>query len=69
MMWYGGLGYGYLGMFFMITFWVALIWLIFVAIEKLTKNNESSREILEKRYAKGEITKIQYLEMKKELGR
>lgn len=68
-MWYGDLGYGYLGMFSMIIFWVALIWLIFVAIEKLTKNNESSREILEKRYAKGEITKSQYLEMKKELGR
>ena len=69
MMWYGDLGYGYLGMFFMIIFWVALIWLIFIAIQKLTKNNESSREILEKRYAKGEITRKQYLEMKKELGR
>lgn len=69
MMWYGDLGYGYFGMFFMIVFWIALIWLIFVVIQKLTKNNESSREILEKRYAKGEITKSQYLEMKKELGR
>ena len=50
-------GYGTFGFFWMILFWIA------------TKNKESTQEILEKRYAKGEINKKQYLEIKKNLRR
>jgi len=62
-----GTGFGWLGMIFMILFWIAIIWLIVWTVQQLTKNKESSTEILEKRYAKGEISKKQYSEMKKEL--
>ncbi len=61
--------YGFGGMLFMIIFWIAIIWLIIWIVKEVTKNKEHSSEILEKRYAKGEITKKQYLEMKRTLRR
>ena len=51
----------------MIIFWVGVIWLVIWIIQQVTKNKESALEILEKRYASGEITKKQYLEIKKQL--
>ena len=60
-------GYGGFGVFWMIVFWAAIIWLIVWIIQQLNKNNESSLEILERRYVKGEISKKQYQEMRKTL--
>lgn len=46
---------------------VLIIWLIYKFIIKREGISETSLEILKKRYAKGEISKKQYQEMKKEL--
>ncbi len=62
-----GAGFGWFGMILMIIFWVGVIWLVIWIIQQVTKNKESALEILEKRYASGEITKKQYLEIKKQL--
>nr|MBI4156609.1 SHOCT domain-containing protein [Candidatus Woesearchaeota archaeon] len=67
-----GMGYnfGVFGWILMIIFWVAIIAFIVWAIQQFVKGKESSPlDILEKRYAKGEISRKQYLEMKKELMR
>ena len=62
-------GFGFTGVLFMMIFWIAIILLIVWIIKEITKNKESALELLEKRYAKGEINKKQYLEMKKTLRR
>lgn len=62
-------GMGWFGMLFMILFWIGIIWLIVWIIQQITKNKESSLDIVEKRFAHGEINKKQYLEMKKTLRR
>jgi len=62
-------GYGATGTIVMIIFWIAVIWLIVWVIRELAKGKESSSDILEKRYAKGELSKKQYQEMKKTLKR
>lgn len=69
MMGFGGFGmFGGIGM---IPFLGAFIWLI---VWLINKNKESERqntsnplEIIKERYAKGEFTKKQYEEMKKEI--
>lgn len=68
-MMYGYTGFGWFGMLFMILFWIGIIWLIVWIIQQITKNKESSLDIVEKRFAHGEINKKQYLEMKKTLRR
>ena len=68
-MMYGYTGFSWFGMLFMIIFWITIIWLIVWVIQQIIKNKESSADILEKRYARGEINKKQYLEMKKTLRR
>ena len=68
-MMYGYSGFGWFGILLTIIFWIAIIWLIVWVIQKITKSKESAVEILEKRFAKSEITKKQYLEMKKSLRR
>ena len=62
-------GYGGTGILFMIIFWIAVIWLIVWIVQQITKGKESAKELLEKRYVKGELSKKQYLEMKKTLRR
>jgi len=62
-------GYGGFGMFFMIVFWIAIILLVVWTVQQFTKNKESALDALEKRYAKGEISKKEYLEIKKQLRR
>lgn len=62
-------GPGSLGFIWMILFWAAIIWLIFWAVKQFSSGRESSAEILEKRLAKGEISKKEYLELKKMLRR
>ena len=59
-------GFGWFGMITMILFWVVVIWLIVWLIQQF-KGKESAIEILEKRFAHGEINRKQYMEMKKEL--
>ncbi|CAG1008252.1 MAG: SHOCT domain-containing protein [Candidatus Methanoperedens sp.] len=54
----------------MVLFWGAIIWLVISLINGVTKKSEETPEsaltILKKRYARGEITREQYLEMEKE---
>ncbi len=69
-----GLGFGMgFGAIMMVLFWGAIIWLVISLINAGTKKPEETPEsaltILKKRYAKGEITKEQYLEMETELTR
>lgn len=79
---YFGDGYGFMGgfgFFFMILFWGLVIWAIIALVQSLSNNRSQSgggapsvpgdtaQEILRKRYAKGEITKEQFDQMKKDL--
>jgi len=73
---YGGMGgFGFLGFLFMILWWAFIIALVIAAIKWLTHGSRGSRgagekspmEILQERYAKGEITKDEYQEIRKEL--
>jgi putative membrane protein len=64
-----GMGFGFV---FMILFWGLIIWLIVWIVTQSTKpkrveKTESAIEILKKRFAKGEISKKQFEEMKKSL--
>lgn len=67
-----GLGWMLMGSVFMILFWAAVILLIIWLYRQITgtrsvAETESAREILKKRYAKGEITKEEFERMKKDL--
>jgi putative membrane protein len=63
------------GMIFMVIFWAAIIWLIVWGIRRATHHHYSSTsmgdttplEIAKTRYAKGEITREQLEEIKKNL--
>jgi putative membrane protein len=80
MMEYYDLGYG-MGSFgwlvmilFMILFWGAIIWLIVWLVNRNKhQTNQSSdktpSEILKERYAKGELSKKEYFEIKNELSK
>ncbi len=65
-----GMGYG-MGII-MVLFWGAIIWLIISLInagtQKSEETSESALAILKKRYARGEVTREQYLEMEKQLA-
>lgn len=69
-MYYYNMHYGYP---FMILFWIGLIALIIWLTIKLTQSQPnkiqsiSSLDILKKRYAKGEITKKEFIDIKKDL--
>ncbi|NQU30288.1 MAG: SHOCT domain-containing protein [Anaerolineae bacterium] len=68
------IGFGGLGM---ILFWVVviagIIWLVMalggsnLQLPKQSKNGQSAREILDQRYARGEIDREEYESMKKDL--
>lgn len=72
---YGGgfFGFGILPILIILGI-IFLIWAIFAHHDSDTSENEeitgedSALEILKKRYAKGEITKRQFIEMKKDIG-
>ena len=69
---YGMMGFGMgFGFLFMLLFWGAIIWIIITLINTSQSNRNDSSDsltILKKRYARGEINKKQYEEMKKELS-
>jgi len=68
---YGMMGFGMgFGFLFMLLFWGAVIWLVVTLINSTQSNKEDNSDplaILKKRFAKGEITKKQFEEMKKEI--
>ncbi|MBI2135477.1 SHOCT domain-containing protein [Candidatus Woesearchaeota archaeon] len=62
----GIMGFGFL---FMLLFWGLIIWIAVTFINGFsTSKDENSLDIIKKRYAKGEITKKQYEQMKKEIS-
>ena len=65
---YSPFGWGF-GFIFMILFWGAIIWLIVWLVRNYAHPKESATEILKKRFVKGEITKRQFEEIKKELNK
>lgn len=68
-----GYGMGFFGIFFMALFWIGVIWFIvwLVKQSKLSGNTleKTPLQILKGRYAKGEIKKKEYDEMKKDIER
>lgn len=68
---------GWHGMWFGWIFWIVILALIVWIVVRLTANNqnkqqlpgsgETALDILKKRYAKGEISKEQFEQMKKDL--
>ena len=66
---YGMMGFGMgFGFIFMLLFWGLIIWLIVTLINSTQSNKKDDSDpltILKKRFAKGEITKKQFEEMKK----
>ena len=71
-------GYGMMGWFghiSMIIFWIVMIvltvfiirWVVRTNRQKSSGGSESAFDILKKRYAKGEITKAEFEEMKRDI--
>ncbi len=78
MMWpwfgWGFTGFGVIMLIIMIAFWVLVIWGIVALIRWLSRSGRSSYthhetalEILKRRYASGEITKVEFEEKKRDL--
>ena len=78
MWWHWGLGFGagwaILGAIVMVIFWVIVIWLIVWAVRGATRRgytgpagSKTPLDIAKERYAKGEITREQFEEIKKNL--
>lgn len=74
----GGYGFGGFGFIFMILFWGLIVWAIIAGVRMVsgkeghsccggTKGDEAQK-VLRARYAKGEITKEQFDQMRKDLG-
>jgi len=66
---YGMMGFGFL---FMLLFWGIVIWLIITLISSAQSGKKGDSDpltILKKRFAKGEISKKQFKDMKKEINR
>lgn len=66
---YGGMGFGMLGgTIFLIIFIVIIVALLEQTGTRTRERTVDALELLSKRYASGEITKDEYLQMKKDLG-
>lgn len=75
MMWWDGFGWGWgmwLGMIFMVIFWVAVIVLIVWAIRHFSMRSgtsgPSALDIARERYAKSEISQEEFEKIKKSLS-
>ncbi len=73
-MWYWDTGMGWWMLFggvIMLVFWGAIIWLVVWGIKKLTERDtrggKSALDIARERYARGEITKEQFEQLKRDL--
>ncbi|MBI5031875.1 MAG: SHOCT domain-containing protein [Chloroflexi bacterium] len=71
---FGGFGFPFMGGIWMIVFWVLIIGGVVWLVQSLARGtgnsghpNTSFLEILKQRYAKGEITKEQFEQMKHDL--
>jgi putative membrane protein len=73
-----GMGFGVLGLLFMLIFWGGLILLAVWLVRALFSsnsgrdlhaggNNQNARQILDQRYARGEISREQYEIMKQDI--
>jgi putative membrane protein len=74
-MWHGHDGMGWWMIFggaWMVLFWGGVVWLIAWSITRLSRDggprNESAMDIAKRRYAKGEITKEQYDQLRHDLS-
>jgi len=75
---FGNYGWGMMGgwggMLFMSLFWIALILLIVWVVRAVIGagggggGSSNARNILDQRYARGEITRKEYEQMKKDIG-
>jgi putative membrane protein len=72
-----GWGFGLIGLLFNVAIIVGIVWLVIWAVRRVTGNGSASyqaggaqspREILQVRYARGEITRQQYQQMLKDVG-
>ena len=65
--------YGLLGFLLMLLVWGSIIWLVIYVVRAFTEHGKSSSghrdplDIARERYAKGEITKVELADIKKEL--
>lgn len=72
---FGGMGLlgGWIGLFFNLAIIVGIVILLVWAVKRFTSNNlpsggQTPREIVQARYARGEITRDQYQQMLGDLG-
>ena len=70
-----GMGLGVIGVLFSVVFWVAIIALIVWVVTKLIKNESSGKvekqsplDFARERYARGEITREEFEQIKKDLS-
>jgi putative membrane protein len=78
MMWQYGAGWGWwmaFGWIWMIVFWGLIIWGVYTLVSKLsgsrgesTPPRETAMDILQRRYASGELTREQFDEMREHLS-
>lgn len=80
MWWYGHAGMGWwmvFGGILMVLFWALIIWLVIWGIRKATEDRRSGTSSIERRealdiarerYARGEITKEQFEQLKRDLS-
>jgi putative membrane protein len=68
-----GIGFGIVGVVFQVIIWAVIIWGIVMIVRGIHHHHgmggePESVEILKQRYAKGEITKKEFEEMKKDIA-
>ena len=69
---YGIMGFGWLFQIVILVLFFAVIWWMFKSSGSFgfrSGSNESAMDILKKRLAKGEISRKEYEELKKEIGK
>lgn len=77
--WGSGYGWGWVGWLFMTLWWILIVIAIVLFVRYLARNahggsgagksEESAMEIIEKRYARGEIDKKEFDEKRKDLSK